>query len=61
MDGQCRAADLFYLPDEPFRLGRFVTVSSGHENCFDANMQYTTLVGPTFIRLGCTILVLAIS
>ena len=61
MDGQCRAADLFYLPDEPFWLGRFVTVSSGRENCFGANMQYTTLVRPTLIRLGCTISVLAIN
>ena len=59
MEGQCRAADLFYLPDD--RRGRFVTVSSGRENCFDANMQYTTLVWPTFIRLGCTISVLAIN
>ena len=61
MDGQYRAAALFYLPDESFWQARFVTVSSGHENCFDANMQYTTLVWPTFIRLGCTISVLAIN
>ena len=61
MDGQCRAADLLHLPDAPFWLGRFVTVSSGRKNCFVANMQYTSLVRPTFIRLGCTISVFAIN
>ena len=37
-----------------------MTVSSGRENCFDANMQYTSLVQDTFIRLGRTISVFVI-